>query len=122
MAQTIIKPTVTDFLELTVGEKSIELKMEELEVGEGSILNGVPLVDSKIRQEMNIIIVAIRKRDGKMTFNPSSQTPIEIDDTLIALGHTNDLARLKSKLSPQRNKKKSFKASRSGASSKIPLG
>ena len=103
MAQTIIKPTVTDFLELTVGGKSIELKMEELEVGEGSILNGVKLVDSKIRQEMNVIIVAIRKRDGKMTFNPSSQTPIESGDTLIALGHTNDLGRLESKLTGQKN-------------------
>ena len=121
MAQTIIKPTVTDFLELTVGEKSIELKMEELEVGEGSILNGVTLVDSKIRQEMNVIIVGIRKRDGKMTFNPSSQTPIESGDTLIALGHTKDLARLESKLSGQRLRKRASKASRSEASSEIPL-
>lgn len=121
MAQTIIKPTVTDFLELTVGEKSIELKMEELEVSEGSMLNGVTLVDSKIRQEMNIIIVAIRKRDGKMTFNPSSLTPIDSGDTLIALGHTNDLARLKSKLSGQGLRKRASKASRSKASSEIPL-
>jgi voltage-gated potassium channel len=52
---------------------------------------------------MNVIIVGIRKRDGKMTFDPSSQTLIESTDTLIALGHTNDLARLESILSGQKN-------------------
>ncbi|HDM10079.1 MAG TPA: potassium channel protein, partial [Desulfobacteraceae bacterium] len=57
-------------------------------------LNGVALVDSGIRQEMNIIIVAIRKAEGQMVFNPSSQTRIEAGDILIALGHGNELEKL----------------------------
>ena len=77
MAHTIIKPAVTDFLELTVHDKGIELRMEELLVGEHSVLDGVNLVDSGIRQEMNVIIIAIRKKSGEMAFNPSSQTRIE---------------------------------------------
>jgi voltage-gated potassium channel len=99
MAQIIVKPAVTDFLELTVHDKDIELKMEELLVGERSSLQGVILQDSGIRQEMNVIIVGIRKKDGEMTFNPSSQSRIETGDTLIALGNINDLERLSSKLS-----------------------
>lgn len=94
MAQTIIRPAVTDFLEVTVHDKGIELKMEELVVGEKSRLNGVMLIDSKIRQEMNVIIVAIQKRSGQMIFNPSSQAKIEAGDILIALGHTTELERL----------------------------
>jgi voltage-gated potassium channel len=94
MAQTIVRPAVTDFLEVTVHDKGIELKMEELVVGEKSRLNGVMLMDSKIRQEMNIMIVAIRKRSGQMIFNPSSQAKIEAGDILIALGHTTELERL----------------------------
>ena len=70
------------------------LQMEEFLVSEGSKLTGVTLVDSGIRQEMNVIIVAIRKGDGEMTFNPSSHTRIEPGDTLIALGHDSDLERL----------------------------
>ncbi len=95
MAQTIIKPAVADFLELTVHDKSIDLKMEELLVGERSALNGVALVDSGIRQEMNVIIVAIRKKDKEMVFNPSSQTKIEAGDILIALGNNDELKRLR---------------------------
>ena len=94
MAHTITKPAVTDFLELTVHDKDIELMLEELKVGEGSKLNGVTLVDSGIRQDMNVIVVAIRKKDGIMSFNPSSQTRIEAGDTLIALGHVNDIKKL----------------------------
>lgn len=69
-------------------------------VEDGSRLNGITLVDSGIRQEMNIIIVAIIKsnRDREMVFNPSSQTRIESGDTLIALGHITDLDRLAVKL------------------------
>ena len=99
MAQTIIRPAVTEFLELTVHDRDIELEIEELRVGELSTLNGVSLLKSGIRQEMDVIIVAIRKKDGKMIFNPSSQARIEAGDTLIALGHGNDLERLASVLS-----------------------
>jgi len=99
MAQTIIKPAVTDFLELTVHDKNIELDMEELLVGKKSSLKGLSLVDSGIRQLTNAIIVAIRKKDGEMSFNPSSQTRIEEGDILIALGITNDLKKLETLLS-----------------------
>lgn len=99
MAHTIVKPAVTDFLELTVHDKDIELKMQELLVQEGSRLAGVNLLESGIRQDLNIIIIAIMKSDGTMTFNPSSQTRMEQGDTLIALGHTHDLEDLKGILS-----------------------
>jgi len=93
MAHSIIKPTVTDFLEYTVHDKDIGLEMVELAVSEKSRLNGVNLVDSEIRQELDVIIVAI-KREGEMKFNPSSQTRIEAGDTLIALGKSDDIEKL----------------------------
>lgn len=96
MAQTIVRPAVTDFLELAVNDKDMDLKIEELLVGDRSRLKGLTLIDSGIRQEMNVIIVAIRKSGGEMVFNPSSQTRIEPGDTLIAMGHTNDLHQLAS--------------------------
>lgn len=99
MAHSITKPAVTDFLELTVHDKGIELEIEELLVGEQSRLKGLTLENSGIRQEMDVIIVAIRKKDGEMTFNPSSQSRIEAGDTLIALGHVGDLEKLSSMLS-----------------------
>jgi len=94
MAQTILRPAVADFLDLMIHDKDIELNMEELQVKEVSTLNGITLVDSGIRQKMNVIIVAIRKKDREMIFNPSSGALIEAGDTLIALGQGSELDRL----------------------------
>ena len=100
MAHIIVKPAVSDFLELTVHNRRIGLEMEELEVSENSPLNGLTLIDSGIRQEMDVIIVAIRKRGGEMRFNPSSKAVIEAGDTLIALGKSEDITKLAKVLSP----------------------
>lgn len=94
MAHTILRPAVIDFLEFTLHGKNIELKMEELPVAESSRLNGVRLVESGIRQEMNVMIVAIRDKAGEMSFNPSPEARIEAGDTLVALGPVSDLERL----------------------------
>ena len=94
MANSIIKPAVMDFLEFTIENKEIGLEMEELWVGEKSRLDGVTLIDSEIRRKMDVIIVAVRKKDGEMKFNPSSQTRIEAGDTLISLGKSDDLTKL----------------------------
>jgi voltage-gated potassium channel len=68
--------------------------MVEFLVGEKSRLSDVTLIDSGIRQKMDVIIIAIRKGDGEMKFTPSSQTRIEVGDTLISLGKSNDLKEL----------------------------
>jgi voltage-gated potassium channel len=60
--------------------------MEEIAVGPASALLGVPLADSGIRQHLNLILVAIKRADGEMLFNPSHETQILAGDTLIALG------------------------------------
>jgi voltage-gated potassium channel len=94
MAHAIIKPAVSDFLEVTVHNRKIGLEMGEVVVSGSSPLSGVKLGDSGIRQQMDVIIIAVRKKGGEMKFNPSSQTQIEAGDTLIALGESEDISRL----------------------------
>jgi len=98
MAQAILKPAVSDFIESTIHDYSFELNIEEIMVGKDSHFNGLTLVDSAIRQEMDIIIIGIKQKDGKMAFNPSSQTKIQSGDILIAMGKYNDLERLRKAL------------------------
>ena len=100
MAQAVIRPTVSDFLESAIHDHSYELNIEEIMVGEDSHLNNLTLVDSGIRQEMDIIIIGIKQKDGKMVFNPSSQTKIQSGDILIAMGRDKDLERLREVLTP----------------------
>jgi voltage-gated potassium channel len=85
MAHTILHPTVVTFMELAM-KQGVDWSMEEIAVGQTSGLLGVPLKDSGIRQKLDLILVAIKRADGEMLFNPSHDTPILAGDTLIALG------------------------------------
>ena len=94
MAQAILRPAVVDFIELAVHDRSMELQLEEIAVRKSSRFIGVSLKNSGIRQDLGLIIVAIKKPSGDMAFNPSSESKIELGDTLLALGEKKNLLRL----------------------------
>ena len=94
MAQALLRPTVTDFIDFAIHDPAIELKMEEIPVRPNSKLADVTLVESGIRQQFDLIIVAIKKASGEMLFNPASHTSVQIGDTLIALGNRTSLIKL----------------------------
>ena len=100
IAQTILRPTVTDFLELTVTATTRDIQMEEMPVHHSSKLINVALQDSGIRKDLDLIIVAVKKAPGDMLFNPSSQTRLEAGDTVIAIGKRHNLERLETLLNP----------------------
>ena len=100
MTQMILRPTVTDFLDLAMMERNINIQMEEIPVNSASNLIGIPLADSGIRRDLNLIIIAIKKSSGDMMFNPSSKTTIEAEDTVIAVGESDNLIKLEKILHP----------------------
>ena len=101
MANRIIRPTVTSFLDLAFAQRRKEIQMEEIPVRSGSELVNVELQDSGIRQKYNLIIIAIKKPDGSMLFNPSFDAIIKPDDTVIAVGEAENLQKLGWALNPQ---------------------
>jgi len=104
MAHRIIRPPVTSFLDLAFAHKRKDIQMEEIPVGASSELVNVMLKDSGIRQNYNLIIIAIKKPDGNMLFNPSFETVIRSEDTVIAVGEVDNLKRLGCVLVPDEPK------------------
>lgn len=100
MAQRIIRPTVTNFLDLATGYQNADIHMEEIPVSDKSGLNGVMLKDSGIRQKYNLIIIAMKTADDKMLFNPSHEAVIHPGDTVIAVGDPANLSKLQAELNP----------------------
>jgi len=93
MAMAILKPAMMDFIEITTGRQSLDLRMEELAVTDGSAIVGKSLESSEIRKTYKLIIVAIKKDSGKMIFNPEAGYIIEKGDRLIALGEDDNVNR-----------------------------
>jgi len=100
MAQRIIRPTVTSFLDFAFAHKRKDIQMEEMPVSASSNLVNIMLKDSGIRQNYNLILIAIKKPDGSMLFNPSFETTIQPDDTVIAVGENENLNKLEKILNP----------------------
>jgi len=93
MAMAILRPAMLDFIEITSRRQSLELRMAEVAVCDGSVVIGKTLEESEIRQNFGLIIVAVKKDSGKMVFNPAASYIIENGDKLIALGEDDNVMR-----------------------------
>jgi len=100
MAHRILRPTVTNFLDLAFSSERKDIHMEEIPVSPSSALSNVMLKDSGIRQQFNLIIIAIKKSNDSMLFNPSFETLIKAGDTVIAVGEESNLKKLENILNP----------------------
>ena len=100
MAQRIMRPTVTTFLDLAFESGTTDIQMEEIPINPDSSLHDVMLRDSGIRQNFNLIIIAIKKSDGDMLFNPSFEALNTSGDTVIAVGESKNLQNLAKTLNP----------------------
>lgn len=100
MAHAILRPTVIHFLELAFADESTNIHVEEFPVSASSRLVNVPLQESGLRQDFNLIIISIRKADGAMCFNPKASHRFEAGDTVIAVGQDKDLVQMAKILNP----------------------
>jgi voltage-gated potassium channel len=62
------------------------LRMEELVVSGQAAWVGKTLIETEVRQKYGIIVVAIKRRDAPMLFNPGSDAKVMAGDILIVLG------------------------------------
>jgi voltage-gated potassium channel len=98
MAQSLVRPTVIDFIDLTVHEGELGLRLEELQVSSTATFVNKTLMDSGIRSEHDLIVVAIKRQKGEMLFNPSHNTEILVGDILVVLGEHLNIQGLEKKL------------------------
>jgi len=86
IAHTIFKPTVVDFLELTAKTGNMEIQIEEVVVEEASSLAGKTIKEADIRAKNWVVIIALKKENKKIVFNPRADTLIEVGDKVAVIG------------------------------------
>lgn len=86
LAQSVLRPTVTSFMELANRRATLDIQMEELTIGEDSSLVGKDLIESELRPKFNLIVIAIKKQGQDMVFNPDGRTVLEAGNTIVAVG------------------------------------
>jgi voltage-gated potassium channel len=98
MAQLVLRPTVINFLDMAIHGNDLNLQMEEVIIPESSKIVGKNLIESQLRPRFNLIIIAIKKEDGTMIYNPQAGEILEGRDTLIVVGKKTDLKKFKETL------------------------
>jgi voltage-gated potassium channel len=92
LAQGILRPHVVQFLDFaTIG---LDVGIEQVRVGDKSEYISKSLRQMALRQEIGVIVLAIKKSNGEMIFNPDAEAELSGGDYLIAMGGAKQLQAL----------------------------
>lgn len=94
IASFVARPHVAEFVDVVMHERSLEFRMQEFDVPDGSALAGSTLRDADLRKQTGVLVLALRLSDGTFTTNPDPDTVIEPHQVLIAVGTDDDFDRL----------------------------
>lgn len=93
IVNSVVRPNVVEFIDLMTYSGNISLAFEEITVKENSPFAGKKIKDSGLRENYNIIVIAV-KRHGEMFFNPPPSQEILPEDILILVGEKEKLLSL----------------------------
>ncbi|HET8895220.1 MAG TPA: potassium channel protein [Gaiellaceae bacterium] len=94
MANLVLKPQVTDFLDVVTTATGPDLHLAEIEVLPACEQAGKTIRDIRVRHETGAIIIALRKKDGTFDTTPEPDVTIDAGDVLVGVGTTDELRAL----------------------------
>ena len=94
LAQSLLRPHVVQFLDFTTKDIGMDVSIEQVRVSENSEVVSKTIKEMQISRELGVIVMAIRKNDGKMLFNPPADTAVHGGDYLIVMGQVQNLRAL----------------------------
>ncbi len=94
MAQVMLKPHVVQFIDFTTKGMGLDVGIEQFSVPVSSGYASKSLIEAQLRKGLGVIVLAIRKSDGEMLFNPPAEAEIKAGDFLIVMGEAANLRRL----------------------------
>lgn len=96
IVNAVLRPALTDVIEMTLPGSAavLGLQIAEVLVKPNSRLAGQTLKASGMRQELGVIVIAIRPPQGETNVNPTPEAPIVPGSLLVAIGTQEQLDRL----------------------------
>ena len=98
LASEMIRPEVTDFLDIMMRDPEHVLRIEEAVVPPNAAVTGKSLSAAGLRGVSDVLVVAVRTARGRYTFNPGGELLLEAGSTLIVLGELGEIQKLRDAL------------------------
>ncbi len=86
IAAFVVRPHVTEFLDVVMHERGLELRLEEIAVRDDSRLADVTIGEAMIRDRTGALVLALRDSEAGFISNPSAATVMRPGQILIAIG------------------------------------
>jgi voltage-gated potassium channel len=96
IASLLTNPSLVEFAELVTSTSRLALQMDEIPIPETSTLVGCTIAEADVRRKTNSLIVAIKRRDGRLEYPASQEHPIEAGDVIVLLGRRENLDHFRS--------------------------
>jgi voltage-gated potassium channel len=94
MSSLLLRPLVTDYLDIVTHAENLEFRLEEVEVKANSSVAGRSIKDSSLRDKAGVLVLAVKKGEGEMVANPPVDTVIGAGDSLVVMGTADQLRAL----------------------------
>lgn len=98
IARAVLKPFVSELMELATQSSGQAVQIEELKLPRTSPLCGKSLSESEVRKVANIIVLSLVTPGGNTLFNPSANEKLEAGSTLITMGSSEELTKFENLL------------------------
>jgi voltage-gated potassium channel len=99
LAQAVLRPHVFHFFDVATRSMGLDVDVEQVRVIETSEFASHSPEQTHIRRDLGVIVLAIRKSDGHMLFNPPAETILLGGDHLIVMGEPKNLRSLETMMS-----------------------
>ncbi len=96
MVSEMIRPDVVSFLDRMLRDRDKSVRVEEVQICEGSPWVGHTLSGVKFAEKTGLIAISVKHPgDEDFTYNPSPHEPLQAGTVLIVIGNADQVARLK---------------------------
>ena len=103
MAVLMLKPLVSDYLDVVTSGGALEFRVEELLLTQECCAVGRTIQDMAIRKQTGATILALRHGEsGVFDTNPAPSSILESGDTIVTIGTPQEIARLEDMLGAQK--------------------
>jgi voltage-gated potassium channel len=82
----LTNPAAVEFAELVTNRSSVEIEMDELLIAPSSTLAGQSLRDADIKRRTGVIVIAIKRGDGRLEFPPMGDEIFAPGDSIVLMG------------------------------------
>lgn len=86
IVQLLLRPRVVEFIKLITQGGALELNIDQTELDANSPLANKTLAESRARQSLGRMILAVKKKNGATIFDPAPDTLLTPGDVLVTVG------------------------------------